>query len=81
LVRCEEYTEKDSAVDHGMETNLQGREPGRDDELVVFFGEADSQAIADQKHLKLTRKNSSQAEGMQDAETKKWGPVDAEMIY
>jgi hypothetical protein len=47
LVRCEKCSEKNYAVDTGMETNLQGGESISDDELVVFLGEADSGANAD----------------------------------
>jgi hypothetical protein len=42
LVISEEYSENNSVVDPGVETNLQRGEPGSDDELVLFFGDVDS---------------------------------------
>jgi hypothetical protein len=81
LVRCEKCSEKNYAVDTGMETNLQGGESISDDELVVFLGEADSGANADWKRLKLTMKNSFQVAWGQDDAVMKWGLGEGEMIY
>jgi hypothetical protein len=60
LVRCEEHSENDDALDPGMEAYLQGGGDGRDEDMVVLFGETDSRAIADTKRLKLPLKNIHQ---------------------
>jgi hypothetical protein len=43
-----------------MEANLQEREDGGDEEMVIFFGGADPRVIEDRKRLKLTKKFTSE---------------------
>jgi hypothetical protein len=58
MVEYEAHFKKNLKVVNGMETYIQGREDG-DNEMVVFFGEADPRAIEDWKRLKLSIKKQS----------------------
>jgi hypothetical protein len=60
VARCENSAEKNSKTDSKMEANLQAREVGGDEEMVIFFGGADPRVIGDRKCLKLTKKFTSE---------------------
>jgi hypothetical protein len=55
LVRCQVHIEEDDETVCGMETNMQGVEDDRDDEVVVFPGGADQRAVEDNKFLNLSK--------------------------
>jgi hypothetical protein len=58
MIGYEAHFKKNLKVVNGMETYIKGREDG-DNEMVVFFGEADPRAIEDRKRLKLSIKKQS----------------------
>jgi hypothetical protein len=45
-------------ADHEMENYLQGDKNGRDDEMIIFFGEGDPRAVEDRKHIKIILVNN-----------------------
>jgi hypothetical protein len=59
MVRYEAHFRKNLEVVNGMEAYIQGREDEGDNEMVVFFGEADPRAIEDWKRLKWSIKKQS----------------------
>jgi hypothetical protein len=75
LARCEGRAEEDFKLDHGMETYLQGRETGGDDDMVVFVGGIDPRAVEDRKRLKLSMKSKTPGWVMNSAREEKFQVV------
>jgi hypothetical protein len=51
------HFEENMEANQGMENYLQGGKNGRDDEMIIFFGEGDPRAVEDRKHIKIILEN------------------------